>query len=69
MKYFPTWYRLSSEDRYLIWISNERNSVVVETGGFIPNFGNLAVLRKFAALKAYNLENEKPRLQIGTAHV
>jgi len=62
MKYFPLLYRLRAEKRYLIWISDEKDSVVVDAGGFVPSFCDLIVLRKYAQMNRYSLENEEPIL-------
>jgi hypothetical protein len=61
-KYFAAWYRFRGEDRYLIWITNESDSVVVNSDGYIPSFASLAVLGEYAALNHYQLENEEPDL-------
>ena len=60
MKYFFLRYRLNAEDRYLIWISNEKDSVVVDSQGFIPSFKDSIVLRAYANLNHYVLESEEP---------
>src|SRR5271169_6096115 len=62
MKYFPLLYRLSAEDRYLIWIANEKDSVVVEAGGLIPTFKNIASVQAYADANHYSLEREQPEL-------
>jgi len=62
MKYFPLFYRLHAEESYLVWISNERDSVVVDTGGFVPSFRDLTVLRHYANLNHLNIENREPVL-------
>jgi hypothetical protein len=35
-KYFPPVYRLHAVERYLVWISNESDSVAVDAGEFVP---------------------------------
>ena len=62
MKYFPLLYRLHAEERYLIWISDGNDSVVVDAGGFIPSFRDLTLLRRYAELNHYSLESEEPQL-------
>jgi hypothetical protein len=68
VKYFPLWYRLKAEDRFLIWVWNEQNEQTYETllavdaAGLIPSFANLPALREYAASNGYVLEKEKPRL-------
>ncbi len=62
MKYFPLLYRLRSSERYLIWISDELDSLAVDSGGFVPSFADVVSLRQYANLHHYNLEIEKPVL-------
>src|SRR5579863_9451229 len=62
MKYFPLIYRLHVTDRYLIWISNEPDSVAVDAGEFVPTFENPVCLRQYANLHDYTLETEDPLL-------
>src|SRR5713226_1361191 len=62
MKYFPLLYRLNAEDRYLIWISNEKDSIVVAANGLIPTFRDPMVLREYASLNHYDLQTEEPIL-------
>lgn len=62
MEYFSLLYRLHTEERYLIWMSDEQDSVLVHAGGFVPSFGSLASLREYAALNDYTLRDEEPRL-------
>jgi len=62
MKYFPLRYRLHAEKRYLIWISNEKDSVAVDPQGFVPSFPSLGLLRQHAGLNHYTLESDEPRL-------
>jgi hypothetical protein len=62
MKYFPLLYQLQAEKRYLIWSSDEEDSVAVEADGFVPSFHSLSVLRQYADLNHYRLEGEKPLL-------
>lgn len=62
MKYFSYLYRLNAEDRYLIWISNEKDSVAVDAEGFVPTFKDPVILRGYASLNHYSLESEEPIL-------
>jgi len=62
MKYFPLLYKLRGEERYLIWVSNEKTSLAAHRGGFLPSFGSLKNLREYAGLKEYTLEAEEPRM-------
>jgi hypothetical protein len=62
VKYFPLLYRLQGEERYLIWISNEKDFVAIDSSGFVPSFRDLISLREYADLKHYGLETEEPIL-------
>lgn len=62
MKYFRLWYRLCGEDRYLIWISNDRDAVVVDDAGFVLCFDGAEALRAYADRNGYKLEAEDPIL-------
>jgi len=62
MKYFPLLYRLNAEDRYLIWISNEKDSVVVDAEGLVPTFKHAACVQAYSDVNHYNLEREEPIL-------
>lgn len=62
MRYFPLLYRLNAQDRYLIWITNEKQSVVVDAEGLVPSFKDLVFLREYADLNHYSLESEEPGL-------
>jgi len=61
MKYFPLLYRLRTEKRYLIWITNEQDSVVVDAAGFVPSFRDLISLRQYADLNHYPLEGDQEK--------
>jgi len=60
MTYFPLLYRLQGEERYLIWVSNEEDSVVVDANGFVPSFRDLITLHQYAEANHYSLESEAP---------
>src|SRR5579864_1972435 len=62
MQYFPLLYQLHSQQRYLIWISNEKDSIAVDAGGFVPSFRDLTSLRQYANQNHFNLETEEPVL-------
>ena len=62
MKYFPLRYRLHAEERCLIWISNEQDSVAVDREGFVPSFRDLIILRRYADQNQYKLEPDKSAL-------
>jgi hypothetical protein len=60
--YFPLLYRLQHGESYLLWISGNKDSVAVDTDGFVPSFRTFALLQEFADRKHYRLETEEPRL-------
>jgi hypothetical protein len=62
VEYFSLLYRLNAENRYLIWCSNEKDSVAVDAGGFIPTFKDSLVLRQYAEMSDYVLKDEEPIL-------
>jgi hypothetical protein len=61
-QYFPLLYRLYSEERYLIWSSNDEDALVVGADGLIPSFKDIAQLRAYADVNCYRLQNEEPIL-------
>lgn len=60
MKYFPLSYRLRKEARFLIWISNGDDSVLVDADGSVPSFKDLKTLESFAEQNGIQLESETP---------
>jgi hypothetical protein len=62
MKYFRLLYRLGHQQRYLIWISNERDGVVVDGAGLVPIFKDAEAVQTYADQNGYNLESEQPVL-------
>jgi hypothetical protein len=60
MKYFPLLYRLREEARFLIWISNGDDSVLVDADGSVPSFKDLRTLESFAEQNGIQLESEPP---------
>jgi hypothetical protein len=62
MQFFPLLYRLGAEDRFLIWISDEKDRVIVDAEGFIPSFPNATSLRAYADRNHFALEAEEPIL-------
>jgi hypothetical protein len=62
MKYFALLYRLNAENRYLIWISNEKDFVVADAGGLVPTFKDTTAVHAYAELNHYCLEDEEPIL-------
>ena len=43
------WYRLDDDDGYLIWYSDEKDGVVVDSGGKVPSFRHAGGLLEYAA--------------------
>jgi hypothetical protein len=67
VEYFFLLYRLNAQNRYLIWVShekdsNEKDAVVVDAAGFIPTFEDPTLLRQYADLHHYHLRSEEPIL-------
>ena len=62
MGYFPLLYRLQHCESYLLWISGDKDSVVVDADGFVPSFRTFGLLQEFADRKHYRLETEEPKL-------
>jgi hypothetical protein len=61
VKYFALLYRLNAADGYLIWISNDKDSVVVDNGRVVT-FDSATSLRRYADLNHLSLESEDPIL-------
>jgi hypothetical protein len=59
MKYFRCLYRLRREEWYLIWISNERDAVVVDDAGLVPVFKDAKAVQVYADRNGYKLEGEE----------
>src|ERR1700683_4231896 len=57
MKYFALLYRLNAENRYPIWISNEKDFVVADAGGLVPTFKDITSVHAYADLNHYWLED------------
>ncbi|MGA7415342.1 MAG: hypothetical protein WBW33_33020 [Bryobacteraceae bacterium] len=62
MGYFPLRYRLEGRERYLIWIGDEQDSIVVEPNGAIPNFSDALLVRQYAEPRQLTRETEEPVL-------
>jgi hypothetical protein len=62
MKYFRLLYRLAREQCYLIWISNEKDHVVVGDAGIVPIFRDAEAIDAYADRNGYKLESEEPVL-------
>jgi hypothetical protein len=61
-KYFASWFRLKQKDQYLIWISDEPDSVMVNEQGYIPVFSSEMALAAYAKSKGIELVNKEPKL-------
>jgi hypothetical protein len=59
MTYCPLLYRLRAQERYLIWVENDPDLVVTESGR-IPTFKDLLAARSYADTKGYILKPEEP---------
>jgi len=60
--YFALLYRLNSENQFLIWITSESDSVVVDAEGFIPTFKDRVALRLYAERNGFTLTEAEPIL-------
>ncbi|MDJ1484116.1 hypothetical protein QNI16_26700 [Cytophagaceae bacterium YF14B1] len=58
--FFAIGFSLDQKDRYLIWIQDETDQVLVETDGLIPVFNSETALAKYAAKKYVEIVNEEP---------
>jgi hypothetical protein len=61
-QYFTSWFRLDHVDRYLIWITTEPETVLLEKEGLIPIFSSEVSLATYAQNKGIELVNEQPLL-------
>lgn len=48
-EYYKLWYRLDGDDGYLIWYSDEKDGVAVDSGGKVPSFRHAGGLLEYAA--------------------
>lgn len=62
MKYYTLLYQLNGELRYLIWISGKKDTLEVDARRLIPSFSDAKSLRRYAKIKGYSIEREKPIL-------
>jgi hypothetical protein len=62
MKYFPLLFRLRGEERFLIWMSGDTDSVMMAEDGYIPSFATVDALRGYANVKGWEIEGETPVL-------
>ncbi|WP_162825023.1 hypothetical protein, partial [Klebsiella pneumoniae] len=64
--YFPLWYRLDNQNRYLIWFSSDGSQgdgVVLRENGVIPVFARTAGLMNYAAASGFkSMEFSQPHL-------
>jgi hypothetical protein len=61
-EYFACWFRLDYVDRYLIWITTEPETVLLDREGLIAIFQSEVSLAKYAQVKGIELVNEQPQL-------
>lgn len=47
-QYFALWYRLDHEDGHLIWYTDNKDGVVVDTESKVPSFRNTEALLQYA---------------------
>ena len=62
LKYYIIWYRLYGIDSYLIWYSDEKDGVFVDSNGFVPSFKDSDSLLKYAAERTISVDIEEPIL-------
>ncbi|MGH9523701.1 MAG: hypothetical protein ACRD3E_14325 [Terriglobales bacterium] len=62
MTYFPLLYRFRREERFLIWISDDTDSVATDADGQVISFASIGVLRGYAEAMQWRVENEDPLL-------
>jgi hypothetical protein len=60
-EYFICWYRLDSQDRYLIWHTNDEDGVFLRDGK-VPVFSEQAGIVEFAEQNGIKLQAEEPGL-------
>jgi hypothetical protein len=61
MRYFPLLYRLNGQDCYLIWISNDNDTVEIDAMGQVPTFEDIKAIAAYASTKQYTLDSEEPK--------
>lgn len=63
-KYYVSWYRLDSQDQYLLWWTGDYNDAVwVDANRQVPVFTTIGQARAFAQQQGIPLEKEEPILQ------
>ena len=61
VKHFPLLYRLNGQDSYLIWISNDNETVETDAMGQVLTFNDSKAIAAYAAARQYVLETEEPK--------
>jgi hypothetical protein len=62
VNHFPLLYRLNGQDCYLIWNSNDNDTVETDALGHVLTFKDSQTMAAYAAAKQYALETEEPKL-------
>jgi hypothetical protein len=57
--YFPLVYRFRREERLLIWMSGDADSVACDADGHVLSFATIDALRGYAAAMGWKIEDEK----------
>src|SRR5262245_23771929 len=55
-RYYKLWYRLASQDAFLIWKTNSEDGVFVDEAGRVPGFSSQEELVRYAHLAGIRLE-------------
>lgn len=61
-QFFRLWYRLDGEDRYLVWLSNAEDRVLIDAAGRVPTFSSQAGLTSYVDKLGITLVDEAPIL-------
>ena len=61
MRHYPLLYRFNGQDCYLIWISNDNDTVEINAMGQVLTFKDSKAIAAYAATKQYILESEEPK--------
>ena len=61
-QYFDLWYRLDSEDGHLIWYTDDKDGVVVDTESNVPSFRNTEALLGYAQTHGLTIDVGEPIL-------
>lgn len=62
LQYYILWYRLNGKDSYLIWYSDEKDGVFVDSDGFVPSFSDIDSLLRYAQEHGLSVDAEEPNL-------